>query len=202
MLVLTTVFLIRLCSRFRFARYIFGSYSIVQVISTFIVIVYSKCTYVSFSILWYRQLYHEKTSVVKVVALQGTMEYFGSSHLPYAIAALLVLFFFILPLPLLLLFYPLSNKVVSWLGFDDSYLVRLASRLVPLFKLLPLFDCFQGTFKDNCRFFSGLYFIFRVSILSSLFAPENISCIFHCNYAAHSYAHISYSSLAIQMQNS
>ena len=172
MLVLTTIFLIRFCSRFRFAKYNFGTYSITQVISTFIVIVYSKCTYVSFSILWYRQLYHEKTSVVKVVALQGTMEYFGSSHLPYAIAALLFLFFFILPLPLLLLFYPLSNKVVSWLGLDDSYLVRLTSRLVPLFKLLPLFDCFQGTFKDKYRFFSGLYFIFRVSIISSLFAPE------------------------------
>ena len=172
MLVLTTIFLIRFCSRFRFAKYNCGSYSIMQVISTFIVIVYSKCTYVSFSILFYKNLYHEKTSVVRVVALQGTMEYFGSSHLPYAIAALLVLFFFILPLPLLLLFYPLSNKVVSWLGLDDNYLVRLASRLVPLFKLLPLFDCFQGTFKDNYRFFSGLYFIFRVSILSSLFAPE------------------------------
>ena len=172
MLVLTTIFLIRFCSRFRFAKYNFGTYSITQVISTFIVIVYSKCTYVSFSILWYRQLYHEKTSVLKVVALQGTMEYFGSSHLPYAIAALLFLFFFILPLPLLLLFYPLSNKVVSWLGLDDSYLVRLTSRLVPLFKLLPLFDCFQGTFKDKYRFFSGLYFIFRVSIISSLFAPE------------------------------
>ena len=61
--------------------------------------------------------------MVKVIALQGTMEYFGSSHRPYAIAALLVLFFFILPLPLLLLFYPLSNKVVSWLGLDDNYLV-------------------------------------------------------------------------------
>ena len=171
MLVLITVFLIRLCSRFRFAKCNFGSYSIMQVISTFIVIVYSKCTLVSFSILFYQNLYHEKTSVVRVVALQGTMEYFGRSHLPYAIAALLVLFFFILPLPLLLLFYPLSNKVVSWLGLDDNYLVRLASRLVPMFKLLPLFDCFQGTFKDNYRFFSGLYFIFRVSILSSLFAP-------------------------------
>ena len=120
----------------------------------------------------FQQLYHEKTSVVKVVALQGTMEYFGSSHLPYAIAALLVLFFFILPLPLLLLFYPLTNKVVSKLELDDSYVVKLTSKVVPLFTIWPLFDCFQGTFKDNYRCFSGMYFIYRVSILSSLFAPE------------------------------
>ena len=30
---------------------------------------------------------------------------------------------------------------------------------------MPLFDSFQGCYKDKLRFFSGLYFIYRVAIL-------------------------------------
>ena len=39
------------------------------------------------------------------------------------------------------------------------------SQFLPISKLKPLFDCFQGCFKDNMRFFAGIYFLYRWSIL-------------------------------------
>ena len=97
------------------------------------------------------------------------MEHFGREHLPYAIPALLVLVFLSLPPPLLLISYPLlwniRAKLTRSLGRngDDTttpWLIR---------KLLPLVDSFQGVFKDNCRMFAGLLFLWRI-ILATIFA--------------------------------
>ena len=172
LLILGVVILIRICSRFQYLKLRFKTYSVVQVISTFLIIVYSKCTYVSFNILWYQNLYYERSHRHTVVSLQGNLEYFSRHHIPYAITALLVLIFLTVPLPLILLTYPLSNRIIAYLRIEDSPPVKTISKFVPLYKLLPLFDCFQGYYKDKYRFFSGLYFVYRVAILSSLFASQ------------------------------
>ena len=172
LLILSVVILIRICSRFQYLKLRFKTYSVVQVISTFFIIVYSKCTYVSFNILWYQNLYYERSRRHTVVSLQGNLEYFRGSHIPYAITALLVLIFVTVSLPLILVTYPLSNRIIAYLRIEDSPPVKTISKLVPLYKLLPLFDCFQGYYKDKYRFFSGLYFVYRVAILSSLFASQ------------------------------
>ena len=67
--------------------------------------------------------------------------------------------------PLLLLVYPLVNKGVAFLGFEDSKPLKLVCGILPLHRLKPLLDSFQGCFKDNFRFFAGLYFLYRLTIL-------------------------------------
>ena len=66
----------------------------------------------------------------------------------------------ILP-PILLLAYPLSNKVLTLLGLEEAKLVTYISRRLPITHFKPLLDCFQSCFKDNLRFFAGLYFLYR-----------------------------------------
>ena len=63
--------------------------------------------------------------------------------------------------PILLITYPLVNKVLAFLGFEESKLVHLVSHKLPIGSLKPLLDSIQGCFKDNLRFFAGLYFIYR-----------------------------------------
>ena len=41
-------------------------------------------------------------------------------------------------------------------------MTRVLCRVIPLEKFKPFFDSFQGAFKDNHRYFAGLYFIYRL----------------------------------------
>ncbi len=169
-LIVSVIGLVRICSRFKFIKLRLGRHSLMKVISTFLVIVYTKCTSTSFSILWYQSLYNGKKPWRTVVTLQGNLKYFEKEQLPYAITAILTTVFLTLLLPAVLLIYPLSNRVISVLHLHENSVVLFVSKLFPFYKLLPFFDSFQGTFKEKYRFFAGLYFVYRVIILSSLFA--------------------------------
>ena len=63
--------------------------------------------------------------------------------------------------PFLLLAYPLTNKVLAIIHCEDMKL----SKFIIIDRLKPLFDAFQGCFKDNLRFFAGLYFLYRWTTL-------------------------------------
>ena len=141
---------------------------IIHSITTFLILSYTQYTVVSFLILSRLTLYgEEEKEHGSFVRLQGTVEYFGPHHLPYAIPAVLVLLFLTLPPPLLLISYPLLWKIKAKCRFaveDNSdttpWLIR---------KLLPLIDGFQGVFKDNCRLFAGLLLLWRV-IIAAIYA--------------------------------
>ena len=92
-----------------------------------------------------------------VVNLDGTLEYFGHGHLPYAIPAILVLIFIVL-LPLVILaMYP---HMCNWLG-------------MPIHKMMPFFDTLNGAFKLNCCYFALLYFVYRLILVAIFsFTPE------------------------------
>lgn len=168
-LVLGTVWLIQCCSKFNCLRMRSSRYSIIQGLSAFLVMVYSQCTFVSFSILNLIYIYNGTDRYKLVVFLQGNIEYFRVEHLPYAIPALLCLLLFVAPLPVLLIVYPLCNRFITILNLENNRVIKLSSRLLPVTKIKPLLDCFQGAFKDNFRFFAGFYFVYRVTILSSRF---------------------------------
>ena len=76
----------------------------------------------------------------------------------YYIPAIFVFIVFTGLLPFLLLHYPLRvleagiNRV-SWLR-----------RFYPSLKIKIILDSFQGCYKDNMRFFAGVYFLFRLAI--------------------------------------
>ena len=138
--------------------------SVIHGISAFLIICYSQSVLVSHSLvngaeLWLKE--GSKTTVPKRVWLDGNMLYFSRSHLPYALPALLCLLTIGVVPPVLLLAYPLLNKVLTVIGFEESKLVSCISQGLPISRLKPLLDCFQGCFKDNLRFFAGLYFLYR-----------------------------------------
>lgn len=139
--------------------------SIIHGISAFLILSYTQFTLTSLQILNKGSLYtHGGVVDISVVYLQGNLEYFGVDHLKYAIPALLVLTFLSLPPPLLLIAYPLLWKVKAKLKFKVNN--ENETTMWPIRKLLPLIDSFQGVFKDNCRMFSGLLFLWRFIIIA------------------------------------
>ena len=71
---------------------------IIHIISTLLILPYTQYTLVSFHILSCLTISGEgKVTVRSVVRLQGSVDYFGVDHLPYAIPAVLVLLFLSLP---------------------------------------------------------------------------------------------------------
>lgn len=45
---------------------------------------------------------------------------------------------------------------------EESKFSRILCKIVPLERLKPFFDSFQGSYKDKHRYTSGLYFIYRL----------------------------------------
>lgn len=170
-LVLGTVLAIRVCSAFKCIRLSKMRYSVIQGLSAFLVMAYSQCTEISFSILNPINIYNGTKRSSVVVYLQGNVGYFSREHLPFAIPALLCVLLFVVVVPLVLISYPLCNRIILYLKLEDKSVIKFTSQLVPISRIKPLLDCFQGTFKDDYRFFAGLYFAYRAAILPSRFAP-------------------------------
>ena len=95
----------------------------------------------------------------RVLTFQGTVTTTSPLYRQrYALLALFVLMTFIAIPPLLLLQYPLQ-----WF----EYLITKASRLNRLYPHVTvkiLLDTFQGCYKDNRRYFAGLYLLVRVAL--------------------------------------
>lgn len=141
--------------------------SMLHGLTTFFVLVYSQCTKVAFQLLNPGYLYHYDQFNRSVVFLQGDVRYLSKAHLPYIFPALISVLLINYPLPFLLLMYPLSNRVITSLKLNKVPVVRWMYRKVSIAKLKPLLDSFQGSFKDNFRFFSGLYFFYRIIVLAT-----------------------------------
>ena len=141
--------------------------TIIHGLSGFFVLCYSQCTKTSLALLTPVRIY-EKYDSTTAVLLNGELQFFGSRHLIYAIPALLFLILFGLIPPMLLLSYPLCYKIFGVLKISESRFVRCLCTCIPLEKLKPFFDSFQSSFKDEFRFFSGLYFIYRLLTLMVL----------------------------------
>ena len=79
---------------------------------------------------------------------------------------------------MLLLVYPLSNKVLTFCGLEESKVVNFVSLKLRITSLKPLLDSFQGSFKDNMRFFAGLYFHYRWIALIINIIPSDFDKIY------------------------
>ena len=135
--------------------------SIIHGLSAFLVVCYAQCVKVSLTLLLPETLKGRKGAVYlpRRVWFNGEIEEFGKEHLRYAIPALLCLLTIGVVPPLLLLAYPLTNKLLAFAGLGES---KLSTILTPkISKLKPLLDSFQGCFKNGLRFFAGLYFLYR-----------------------------------------
>lgn len=68
----------------------------------------------------------------------------------------------ILPLPILLISYPLTLHLLSVCGLSEHWIVIRILHGIRIHRLMPLLDSFQSCFKDKMRFFAGLYFLYRI----------------------------------------
>lgn len=142
---------------------------IIHGLSTFLVVCYSFCAQKSLLLLTSTKLWGPGGEEVrKVVKYNGEIEWFSVPHLRYALPALFFFLIIVIAPPVLLLTYPLCYKLFSLLSISESKAVKVLCMVVPLEKLKPFFDSFQSCFKDEYRFFSGLYFVYRFTILLSM----------------------------------
>lgn len=141
--------------------------SVINGISTFLVLCYSQCMKVSLGLLIPLHIHVPKddsnftcTSCTRVW-FDGELIYLHREHLPYALPAIFCLLTVGALPPILLLSNPLLNKILLILGLEENRFINVISRKISLNSLKPLLDTFQGCFKDNMRFFAGLYFLYR-----------------------------------------
>ena len=149
--------------------------SLVDTFATFLLLSYVKFLSVSFDILTPTLLWDKwGRQQSSVLYYDGSVEYFGTDHLPYAVLAITVLLVFtVLPI-LLLCLYP-----CRWFQkFLNRYHLRRQA-------LHTFMDTFQGCYKDgtngtkDCRYFAAIYLIARVAVHLSLViaSTNNNSCL-------------------------
>ncbi len=86
--------------------------------------------------------------------------YFGQKeYLPYGLLAITVFIFVAVLLPLLLL-GPLD--CINWLIDQPKF--YFLNRYWPTLKINIFLDAFRGCYKTNCKYFTGIYFLFRLII--------------------------------------
>ena len=156
--------------------------SIIHGLAAFLVICYAQSTYVSISILTPGHIHSIGSSmsnnVTTVVYHDGDMPFMEKQHLKYAVPAIIFTIIFTIIPPLLLIVYPLCYKIFALLRLQESSCVRVLCMLVPLEKLKPFFDSFQGCFKDEYRFFAGLFFIYRLLALTSYAVTDSLTLFY------------------------
>ena len=156
----------RLCRRTR-------QTSIVQGIIAFLVICYSQCANNSFKILTMARVSSiGDIEVKRVVYYAGSISYFSLEHLPYAIPAVFILIVVVIPLPLVLFFDPFLLKIEGLLV--QHHLLRSCLPWTQFrMKFKPFLDSFQGCFRDDARYFAGLFFVYRVVIYVTSMMVKN-----------------------------
>ena len=138
--------------------------SIIDAYATFCLLSFCKIVSTSFDLLIPTYAYDlGGTDDPKLVLYyDGTIDYFGPEHLPYAILAIIIsLVFAVLPM-LLMLIYPCR-----------CFQFLLNRCHVRGHVLHTFMDAFQGCYKDgtepgtrDCRWFAGLYLLLRILMLS------------------------------------
>ena len=136
-----------------------ASNSLIEVFATFILLSYVKVINTSFDILMPVQV-HNVTGKVFYTCLyyNGSMEYFGHDHLPYAVLAIFMFVTFNLVPLLLLCLYP-CRCFQSCLNC-----CRLNSHVLRTFM-----DAFQGCYKFepyDCRYWAAFYLLLRIAALT------------------------------------
>ena len=147
--------------------------SVLHGLSAFLIICYMESARVSFFILSRNTLRGEGGTSGPVVAFYSGDAYFEGKHLLYSLPAIIILIVIAILPPMLLLLYPNVLKLLQLCNLSEHRLVLAILKVTRINLLLPLLDVFQGHFKDNLRFFAGLYFFYRLALLIPLFFWEN-----------------------------
>lgn len=146
--------------------------SMIHGLTAFFVMCYSQCARVSFQILGPMYLYKTGPEYLETVVFRsGQHDLFETEHLKYALPAFFFLFTLNVLPPIVLILYPLSYKILARCNLSESKFVNCVSRYVPM----QLLDLFQSSFKDEVRFFAGLYFLYRMITLAAFSASRSLT---------------------------
>ena len=148
--------------------------SIVNALTAFLVLCYFHCLVITLHILVPSHIMGEGGTRMKTVPLyNGDLSYMSIDHLKYVIPAIVCLIVIILPPPIILLSEPLLVRVSGVLNIRRNAITYTLHRL--RMKLKPFLDSFQGCFKDNCRYFAGLFFLYRILlVLIPIYLSEGV----------------------------
>ena len=150
-------------------------YTVINGLSAFFTLCYARCAWICFMILVPTCLYDDNLKCFKTVAFySGNLEYFGGSHFPYAIVAILFLICVVILPAFLLLFYPLFFKFLGLCNLSESRAAMFLWRMMPI----QLLDSFQNPFKNDYRCFAGLYFVYRAVALTLRLFTQNLTQFF------------------------
>ena len=132
--------------------------AVIHGFTAFLVMSYSQCTKVSFQLLTYTKLLrYNFTESERVVLYGGEEAVFNGVHIKYAVPAIIFMLTIVILPPILLFLYPLIFKALALCRLSELKVINRISNMIPV----QLFDSFQSCYKDNFRFFSGLYFFYR-----------------------------------------
>ena len=134
--------------------------SLIEIFATFILLSSVKILGVSFQILTYTNTYRITGESLNHLYLSNdaSIEYFGATHLPYALLAIAISSIFVVLPFLLLAVYPCRcfHKCLNHCG--------------PRFQALHVFmDAFQGSYRTqprDMRYFSAFYLFLRMLMLA------------------------------------
>ena len=152
-------------------------YSVVHSLSAFIIICYFHMLRTSIALVSCVEIKTYGNKKIKEVAMfDGGLECYSKEHLQYMIPAMISLTILSIP-PLLLITEPLFLLVTSKIGLNMQF--NCWTTIRDVFK--PFLDSFQGCFKNNCRMFAGLFFVYRIALGNFLLTSNNSDD--HYNYA-------------------
>ena len=160
-----------------FRSQISKKYSYVHGLSAFLAICYIQCTKTSFLILRYARpeglngTYHQRYTYY------GGLKYFQGIHLIYGILAIFSLITVTILPVIVLLLHPLLLQLLSVCKLSEHWLVLNLLQFLRFQYLIPFLDCFQSCYKDRYRFFSGLYYVYRIALLMCFTTAESFSVL-------------------------
>ena len=138
--------------------------SVINGLTAFLILCYFRCLVITFHILFPVSLMGVGNKVIKSVPLYGgELTFMKGDHLKYAVPAIFILVLFILPPPVLLIAEPLLIKLSGRFRLRRNKLTSFLQKA--RLNLKPFLDSFQGCFKDNCRCFAGLFFLYRIAMV-------------------------------------
>ena len=108
------------------------------------------------------------------VKYNASLSYTDLEYYSYFIPAVFVLMTFIALPPIILILVPLvPRRLVKWDPERKHKLVWLCDKLFSGAKWQFFLDAFQGGFKPHFSFFSGLFFLYRIVIITTHILPIN-----------------------------
>jgi len=146
---------------------LFGRTSLIHGLAAFIVLSYTKIALLSMYFFIPGQIYRHGSEVVETrLHHVGTITYGSKEHLVYAVPAF-VLIAISAMLPGYLILKPLVGKKCGNIRLCQNC-YKIVCCCVRQDKLDQLLEEFYGSFKKDCRFYAGFFFLYRFALYVTL----------------------------------